>query len=153
MPETFTAEVTLHGRTATFITVPAEVVMALSDRRRVPVRVTIDGDHTYRSTVAPMGGEFLLPLNRKNREAAGVAAGKRVDVTVELDTEPRVVEPPPELAAALAAARDAAETFDGMSYSHQREYAEWVAEAKREETRRRRAAKTVEMLREGRTRS
>ncbi len=152
MAETFTAEARLHGRTATFFTVPDEVVAALSGRKRVPVRVTVNG-HAYRSTVAPMGGEFLLPLNRGNREAAGVAAGETVAVTVELDTEPRVVEPPPELAEALAEAPDAAETFDGMSYTHQREYAEWVAEAKREETRQRRAAKAVEMLREGRARS
>ncbi len=153
MAETFTAEVALHGRTATFIAVPPRVVEALSDRRRVPVRVTINGGHTYRSTVAPMGGEFLLPLNRGNREAAGVAAGDEVAVAIALDTEPRVVEPPPELAEALAGASDAAATFDGMSYTHQRECAEWVAEAKQEATRRRRAARAVEMLRAGRTRS
>ncbi len=152
MAETFTAELQLHVRTATFFSVPAEVVAALSDHKRVPVTVTVNG-YTYRSTVAPMGGEYLLPLNRRNREAAGAVAGDRMEVTLALDTEPRVVEPPPELAAALAGAADAAAAFDALSYSHQREYAEWVADAKRPETRLRRAAKAVDMLREGRTRS
>jgi hypothetical protein len=145
----FRATVDQHGKTATFFSVPPRVVEALGPKRRVPVRVTVKG-HTYRSTIAPMGGEFLLPLNRHNRSAAGVAAGQTVTVELERDDEPRMVEVPAELAEALAGDADAQSGFEQLSYSHQREYTEWVAEAKREETRQRRAAKAIEMLREGR---
>ncbi len=150
MGERFTAEVQVYGKTATFLPVPETTVEALGAGRRPPVRVTVNG-HTYRSTIAPMGGEFLLPLNRKNRAAAGVAGGQQVEVAVELDTEPRVAEVPPELAEALAGAPAAAGRFDDLSYSHQREYCEWVAEAKKPETRARRAAKAVTMLAGGQT--
>lgn len=118
---------------------------ALSAKKRVPVRVTING-FTYRSTVAPMGGDLLLPLNRQNREGAGVAAGDVVEVDLEVDDEPRVVEVPDDLAAALASDESAKKHFDGLSYSHQREYVEWINEAKRAETRERRVAQTIERL-------
>ncbi len=152
MAATFETEVQLRGKTATFLVVPVDALAAISDRTRVPVRVTVNDRYAYRSTVAPMGGELLLPLNRRNRAAAGVAAGDTVTITLELDDEPRVVTPPPELAEALASDPEAAAAFDALSYTHQREYAEWVDEAKKPETRTRRAAKSLEMLLEGRTR-
>jgi uncharacterized protein YdeI (YjbR/CyaY-like superfamily) len=99
--------------------------------------------------VAKYGDDYVLPLNRENRTAAGVEAGDRVSVEIELDTQPRVVEPPAELAAALAGNSDAREAFGALSYTHQKEYADWVAEGKRPETRRRRAAQTIDRLREG----
>ena len=117
-------------------------------RARAPVRVTIAG-FTFRTTVAVYGGRALIGVNKANREAAGVEAGDRVTVELELDTEPREVGIPSELAAALAAEPELRAFFDGLSYTHRREYAEWVAEAKREETRRRRAAKALELLRDG----
>lgn len=146
----FRATIELFGRTATGLRVPAEVVAGLGERQRPPVRVTI-GSHTYRSTVAVYGDEFFLPLSAKNRASAGVAAGDEVNVDVEYDTEPREITPPSDLAAALDADTTARQNFDGMSFSHKREYVEWIEEAKRPETRRRRIAKAVNMLREGRS--
>ena len=117
-------------------------------RARAPVQVTIGG-FTFRTTVAVYGGRGIVGINKANREAAGVEPGDRVTVEIELDTEPREVEVPPELAAALEAEPELHSFFDGLSYTHRREYAEWVAEAKREETRRRRAAKARELLHDG----
>ena len=98
--ERFRAEILLGGKTATGFEVPPDVVARLGSGKRPPVRVTI-GPHTYRSTVAVMGGMFLIPLNAENRAAAGVAAGDKVDITLELDTEPRMVTVPADLAAAM----------------------------------------------------
>src|SRR5262245_33948587 len=94
----FRTVVELGGRTATGFQVPPQVVDALGSGKRPAVTVTV-GPHTYRSTVAPMGGAFYLPLSAENRTAAGVAAGDEIDVTVALDTAPRVVDVPPDLAA------------------------------------------------------
>jgi len=115
---------------------------------RAPVRVTIGG-LTFRTTVAVYGGRAVIGVNKANREAAGVNGGDRVTVEIELDTEPREVEVPPELAQALALEPELRAFFDGLSFTHRREHAEWIAEAKREETRRRRVERAVEMLREG----
>ena len=145
----FRASVEREG-TGTFLRVPPDVVADLGTRKRPPVRVTVGG-HTFRSTIAVYGDDFYLPLNAANREAAGVAAGDTVDVTIELDEEPRVVEVPDDLAVALAADADATAAFDRLSYSHRREYVEWIDEAKRAETRARRISGTVERLRAGRT--
>jgi hypothetical protein len=145
MPERFETEVEVEGRTATFFEVPLDVP-AIFGRARPPVRVTIGG-HTYRSTIAVYGGRYFLPLNRENREAAGVAAGERISVELEADTEERTVEVPDDLRAALDEDAEARAAFDALSYTHRKEYAEWVAEAKRDETRMRRIARTLERLR------
>jgi Bacteriocin-protection, YdeI or OmpD-Associated/Domain of unknown function (DUF1905) len=126
----------------TFVEVPLGVP-ALFGRARAPVQVTING-YRFRSTVAVYGGRYFLPMKRAVREAAGVAAGDLVVVEVEADEEPREVEVPEDLAAALAA--DAA-AFERISYTHRREYVEWVVAAKRPETRRRRVEETVARLR------
>ena len=147
---TFRTTVEVEGKTATFLRVPADAVTALGTRKRPPVRVTVGG-HTFRSTVAVYGEEFFVPLNAVNRAAAGVAADDLVEVTLELDEEPRVIEVPDALAAALADDGRAAEAFEDLSYSHQREFVEWIDEAKRAETRARRIAGTVERLHAGRT--
>ncbi len=149
--ERFEAEIELSGKTATGIRVPEEVVEQLGSGKRPPVKVTVGG-HTYRSTIAPYRGGFFLPLSRANREAAAVEAGEVVDVVVELDLDPREVEVPQDLAQALAAAPEAGKHFDGLSYTHQREYVEWITDAKRDETRARRIGQTVEMLTEGSSR-
>lgn len=96
----FRATVLLGGKTATGIPVPDEVVAGLGSSKRPAVRITIAG-HSYRSTVARMGQEFMLPLSAENRTSAGVAAGDEVDVDIELDTEPREVTVPPDFAAEL----------------------------------------------------
>ena len=150
MPERFDTTLQVEGRTATFFEVPLDVP-AIFGRARPPVRVTI-GDHTYRSTIAVYGGRYFLPLNRQNREAAGVAAGERVTVELEADLEERTVEVPDDLRAALDGDDEARSAFESLSYSHRKEYADWIVEAKRDETRRRRIAKTLERLRAGDTR-
>lgn len=116
--------------------------------KRFPVLATVNG-YTWRTSVMRMGGEFLVGLNRQVREQAGVQAGDRVAVKLELDTAPREVDVPEPLAAALADDDDARAAFEGMAYTHRKEFARWVADAKREETRQRRVAKSVQMLRHG----
>jgi uncharacterized protein YdeI (YjbR/CyaY-like superfamily) len=99
-----------------------------------------------------MGGESLLGFNRAVREAAGVEAGQELELEIVLDSAPREVDVPAELTAALAGDARAREAFDGLSYSHRKEFARWVGEAKRGGTRERRASETIRMLHEGRTR-
>lgn len=141
----FESIVELGGKTATGIRVPAEVVEGLGSHRRPPVRVTVGG-HTYRTTVAPMSGAYFVPLSAENRTAAGVAAGDRVTVDIELDTEPRVVEVPADLAGALARAPVARDRFQALSYSKQRAHVLSVEGAKTAETRARRVAKVLDEL-------
>ena len=114
--------------------------------KRFPVRVTING-YPWRTTVTPMRGENLLGLNREVRTGAGVEAGDTVEVLIELDTEPREVEVPEPLAAALAQDPEAKQAFDAMSFTHRKEYARWIEEAKRAETRDRRVTQALERLR------
>lgn len=139
------------GKTATGIEVPEEVVEGLGSGKRPAVRVTING-YTYRSTVAVMGGVYMVSVNADNRAGAGVAGGDEVDVDMELDTEPREVAVPDDLAAALDAEPDARRTFDGLSYSNKSWHVLQVAGAKTDETRQRRIAKSVATLRQGRAR-
>ena len=136
----------LGGVTATGLQVPDDVVERLGAGKRPPVQVTVGG-HTYRTTVAPMGGAYWVPLAAEHREAAGVAADDEVDVRIELDTAPREVVLPEDLANAMdGTARTA---FDALAYSHQKEWVRWVQEAKRPETRASRIGQTVESLRAG----
>ena len=144
----FRATVELGGKTATGIEVPEDVVAALGSGSRPAVTVTIGG-HTYRTTVARMGGRFLIPLSAENRTAAGVAAGDEVDVDIELDSGPREVTVPDDLAAALEHDDTARGTFDRLSYTHRKEWVRWIEEAKKAETRGTRLAKTMESLRAG----
>lgn len=144
----FRATIQLNGKTATGIRVPPEIVASLGPSKRPAVRVTING-YTYRSTVAPMGGEFMLPVSAEIRERAGVAAGDEVDVDIELDAAPREVTVPPDFADALDRDADARRFFDGLSYSNKRRHVLSIEEAKTAETRQRRIAKAVSLLREG----
>lgn len=127
-----------------FFEVPFDVKAELG-KARAPVKVTVAG-HAFRSTVSVYGGRYYVPVRRDRREAAGVKVGDLVDVTLELDTEPRTVEVPPELAAALARNAAARKCWEALGRSHQREHVEAIAAAKRPETRARRAAKTIELL-------
>ena len=117
-------------------------------KARAPVRGTVNGT-AYRTTVAVYGGVYLIGFKRELRERAGIEIGDEVEVTVELDEEPRTVELPPALMEALDGDDQARSAFEGLAYSHRREYAEWIAEAKRDDTRERRVAATLERLREG----
>ncbi|MEV0715455.1 YdeI/OmpD-associated family protein [Asanoa sp. NPDC050611] len=141
----FRGIVTLGGKTATGIEVPADVVDALGGGKRPPVTVTVGG-HAYRTTVAPMDGAFWVPLSAENRTAAGLSAGDEVDVEVVLDTAERTVDVPPDLLDALDRAGGARRAFDALSYSRRKEYARLVESAKAPETRARRIAKAVAEL-------
>lgn len=143
--ETFvTAVQQADGMNATGIPVPPQVVAALGSGKRPKVKISFNG-YTYRSTVAAYGDGFMLPLSQEHREAAGVQAGDVVEVTLELDTEPRTVDVPDDLAAALAenSLRDA---FDALAYSTRKEHVRQVESAKAEDTRQRRVAKIVASL-------
>jgi hypothetical protein len=109
----FRTTLLLGGKTATGICIPDEIVEGLGAGKRPPVRVTING-HTYRSTVAVMGGKFMVGVNAEERARAGVAAGEEHDIDIELDTEPRVVAVPDDLAAALDTDPDARRAFDRL---------------------------------------
>ena len=117
-------------------------------KARAPVKLRVRGTEV-RTTVAVYGGRYYVGFNKDVREQAGIRPGDSVAVEIELDEEPREVEVPPELARALDADPEAKAAFDRLSYTHRREYAEWIADAKREETRERRLEKAVAMLREG----
>lgn len=117
-------------------------------KARAPVRGSVNGAE-FRTTVAVYGGVYLIGFNKDVRERAGIAIGDEVEVSLARDDEPRTVDIPPALAAALAEHSEAKAAFEGLSYTHRREYARWIAEAKRDETRERRVAKAVAMLREG----
>jgi len=145
----FTTTVELGGKTATGFQVPNDVVVALGKGKKPPVNVTING-HTYRSTVAAYGDVSMLPLSAENREAAGVKAGDEIEVELELDTAPRVVDVPPDFAAAIAADPAAAAFWPTLSYSNQRWHVLSIEGAKAAETRQRRIEKSVSLLREGR---
>lgn len=145
----FRATVLLNGKTATGISVPEEVVTSLGPTKRPAVRVTING-YSYRSTVAPMGGVFMLALSAENRLGARVAAGDEVEVEIESDTEPREVTVPPDFAAMLDRDQEAKQFFERLSYSHKRRYVMVIEDAKTTETRQRRIEKAVALLHEGR---
>jgi antitoxin component of MazEF toxin-antitoxin module len=148
MPKFRTTLLQAEGLNATGIEIPAKVVEGLGQGKRPKVTVTIAGQ-TYRSTVAVMGGKFMVGVTQEQRAASGVKAGDRLDVTIELDAEPRVVEIPADLAKALKAAK-VAEAFDKLSYTHRKEHVRSINEAKAAETRQRRIVKCVEMLKAGR---
>ena len=133
-----------EGMNATGLRVPSAVVDKLGAGKRPKVTVTLKG-YTYRSTVAVFGGEFFLPLAAVHRNAAGVDAGQTVQVTVELDTAPREVEVPKDLASALRKAGVRA-AFDALSFTHRKERVRAIEEAKASETRARRIEKAVATL-------
>lgn len=147
----FRATVEQSGKTATGIRVPDEVVEGLGAGKRPAVKLTIKG-FTYRSTVASMGGVFMVGVSAENRAGAGVAGGDEVDVDIELDTAPREVTVPPDLAKALKQDAKAKETFESLSYSNKGWHVLSIEGAKTEETRQRRIAKSIGALREGRPR-
>lgn len=139
------------GATATGFEVPAEIVASLGKGKRPPVVVTVNG-YRYRNTVAVFGDVFMIGISAEHRAASGIRAGDDLDVDLELDTAPRVVDVPADLAAALDAEPEARRTFDGLSYSNQSWHVLSVNGAKSDETRQRRIQKSVATLREGRSR-
>jgi Bacteriocin-protection, YdeI or OmpD-Associated/Domain of unknown function (DUF1905) len=147
----FTAELMTHGKTATGFVVPESVVEQLGSSRKPAVKVTINGV-TYRSTIAFMGGQFLLGVSAENRSGTGISAGDTVTVKLELDVEKREVTIADDFAKALAKNKKAKETLEKFSFSHQRAYVDWVESAKKDETRKARIVSAIEMLAEGKKR-
>ena len=139
------------GKTATGIEVPPEVIDQLGAGKRPAVVVTI-GSYSYRTTVGVMGGRSLIPVSADHRRRAGIAAGDDIDVELELDTEPRQVELPADLAEALSQDDEAGQFFDGLSASQKKWHVQSVESAKTPETRQRRISKSMELLRQRRAR-
>lgn len=146
-----TAELEPSGGTTAGYRVPEEVVEQLGSSRRPKVTVTVNG-YTFRTSIASMGGQYWLGVSRDRREAAGIAAGETHELELELDTAPREIEVPEDLAQALAAEPEAAAFWETLSFSNQRYHVEQVTGAKKPETRAKRVTKSVTMLREGRAR-
>jgi hypothetical protein len=137
-----------EGESAAGIVVPPEVVESFGKGKKPPVKVTIKG-YTYRSTVAVMGGVFMVGVSKANRTAAGVASGDEVEIDMELDTEPRILSVPEDFAAALDRDPQARAFFDGLSYSNRSRFTLSIEDAKTSETRQRRIDKSVATLHEG----
>ena len=137
---------------AAAIVLTDEQVRALGAGKTPAVRVTINS-MSVAARVGRMGGENLVGLSKKLRADLGVEIGDVVDVVIALDAAPREIAVPPALAAAFAADPSAKSGFDVLAPSHRKEFARWIDEAKRDETRRSRVEQALQMLREGRTRS
>lgn len=126
----------------TGIEVPPASIAELGSSKKPAVKVNVNG-YSYASTVAVMGGKFMIPFNAAHREASGIKAGDKINVTLELDTEPRMVEIPAELLAALSKTKGAKAAFDALAPSKRKECVRQVVEAKAQETRERRIAKII----------
>jgi hypothetical protein len=136
------------GKTAAGIEVPAKVLESLGTSKKPAVKVTINGDHSYRSTVATVMGKYMIGVSAENRLAAGVTPGEMLDVDLELDTQPREVSVPAEFAKVLAKDARAKKVFEGLSYSKKQAHVLPIANAKTEETRQRNIDKAMKALRE-----
>jgi hypothetical protein len=144
MPKIKTTIMLAEDMNATGIVVPDDVVAKLGQGKKPKVVVSLKG-YSYRSTVAVMGGKFMLPLAKEHRDKAGVKGGDKVDVTLEVDDAPREVEVPKDLAAALKKA-GARAAFDKLAFTHRKEHVRSIEEAKAAETRVRRIEKAVAMV-------
>ncbi|OLV17186.1 YdeI/OmpD-associated family protein [Deinococcus marmoris] len=144
-PVTFQTTLLLGGKTATGLEVPPDVVERFGAGKKPAVRVTLGG-YSYRSIVAVLGGKFMIPVSAEHRAGAGVEAGDVVEVTLELDTEPREVTVPEDLQAALDQNPAARQRFAALSYSRQRQHVLMVEGARTPETRGRRLAGVIQKL-------
>ena len=148
-PLRFDAEILAGRGGGALVEIPFSVPDTYGTGGQVKVVATFDG-HEYRGSLAPMGGGVhVLGVRKDVRSALGKDIGDRVTVTLVRDTAPRVVAVPPELERALAAHPEARQRYDALSFTHRREYAEWVAEAKKQETKERRATKAIDMISSG----
>lgn len=127
------------------IKITFDVQEAFGKKGRVPVKYTIDG-HQFRGSIFPYGGIYYLGVRKEIRNVIGKTYGDTVHIVMEADDEPRVVKVPEDFALALAGNEKAGQAFEMLSYSHKREYIEWIGDAKKIETRQRRIAKAIEKL-------
>jgi hypothetical protein len=145
----FTFRGTLQEEGGTFVEVPPDILAALGTRKRPAIRVLINGVE-LRTTLAVYGGRSYIGIRREIREAAEISPGETIDLSVELDDQPRSVEVPDDLAAALTADPEARRIFDGLSFTIRKEYIGWVLSAKQAATRRRRVGEAASLLKSGR---
>jgi hypothetical protein len=138
------------GDTTGFV-VPDTVVGALGQGKKPKVTVTINGKFSYPNTVAVMGGKYMIGVSKERRKLAGVAGGEMIEVTLELDTAPRVMEVPPDLQQALDKDKAAKAYFATLSYSNQRRHIDPINDAKTPETRARRIEKSVALFHDGKS--
>jgi len=148
-PEPFTGRLEPGRGGGAFVILPEDVLDALGGKGRFRVVGVLNGVGYSSSTMPMGGGRVCLGVHKATRQRAGVELGDEVEVEIERDTTPRELTVPEDLAAALSGDAAAGAAFERLSFTHRREYAEWVAGAKREETRARRIAKTLEGLRPG----
>ncbi|WP_250038411.1 YdeI/OmpD-associated family protein [Paractinoplanes maris] len=145
------AELQRTGGTTTGFEVPDEFVGELGGGGRPKVVVVVNG-FTFRSTIAKMGGRYWLGVSAERRDAAGVSGGETYDLEIELDAAPREIEVPDDLRAALDAEPAARDFWATLSFSHQRYHVDQLTGAKTAETRARRLAKSVALLKDGKAR-
>jgi hypothetical protein len=134
-----------------YFIVPFNVQQVYGTKAHVKVRGIIDG-YPYRGLIANMGEGHMMVVKKEIREAIGKTAGDTVKVVMEIDTEPRIVDVPEDLQQALESNQQVKERFDRLSYTHRKEYVEWIEGAKKPETRANRIQKTIEMVANGKTR-
>jgi len=146
--QTFRAVIEDAGNGGAFITIPFDVE-AVYGRKRVKVKAMIGGE-PYRGSLVRMGSEcHILGVRKDIREKIGKTIGDEVEVVLEEDTEPREVEIPPDLLSALQSDPETFHLFQALSYTHQKEYAQWIEEARLAETRASRVEQTLKMLKQG----
>lgn len=145
--QTFRTKLTATGGNNVAIVVPDEIVTAFARGKRVPVVVTVDGGYQYRNTISSMGGRFLLSFNAATRAATGLGAGDQVEVRLDLDDQPRVVDVPADLAREFSTDAAATAAWEALSYTRQRAHAESITGAKTDATRAKRVAKVLDSLR------
>jgi hypothetical protein len=141
-----------YGPAAAVLLTDEQVAEIGEGAKSPPVRITVDG-RTVAGRIARRGGSALIGFSRATRADAAIEPGETYDFEIALDDAPREVDVPPALTAALDGDAAARQAFDGLAYTHRKEFARWVAEAKRDETRDRRVAETLRMLHAGETRS
>jgi len=132
------------------ITFPYSALDVFGTKGRVPVRFSVDG-HVFRSSLAPMGGEHIIPFNAEMRAKTGYKAGDTIHVIMEKDNEPREVEIPIDVAKALNTDKTAKETFVKYSYSHKREVMDWINDAQKPETQQKRILRLLQTLSSGKS--
>ncbi len=135
-----------------YFIVPFNVPEVYGTKAQVKVRGTIDG-YPYRGSIANMGEGHCMVVKKEIRQAIGKSAGDRVKVVMEIDTEPRIVVIPGDFQQALDNNPKAKAIFDTFSYTHKKEYVQWIEDAKKQETRENRVKKAIEMIAESRKRS
>ncbi len=147
MSETFKFKAVIEnaGNGGAYVKIPFDVEQVFG-KKRVQVNATFDGE-PYRGLLVRMGEpSHILIILKGIREKIGKSFGDEVEVTVTVDDQPRVLEIPPDLAAAFEQNPEALALFDGLAYTHRREYVNWINEAKQDSTRQKRVTKTIEML-------